>query len=66
MIMTAPWTQETPTAALVLADGTVIYGKGVGAKCGAEWFSAAVEPLRRSVNRNPPHPLVEMMGLARA
>ena len=29
--MTAPWTQETPTAALVLADGTVIYGKGVGA-----------------------------------
>ncbi|MGV0875672.1 glutamine-hydrolyzing carbamoyl-phosphate synthase small subunit [Martelella sp. FLE1502] len=31
MIMTAPWTQETPTAALVLADGTVIYGKGVGA-----------------------------------
>ncbi|WP_174801839.1 glutamine-hydrolyzing carbamoyl-phosphate synthase small subunit [Martelella limonii] len=31
MIMTAPWTQEKPTAALVLADGTVIYGKGVGA-----------------------------------
>ncbi|WP_180897552.1 glutamine-hydrolyzing carbamoyl-phosphate synthase small subunit [Martelella soudanensis] len=31
MMMTAPWTQETPTAALVLADGTVIYGKGVGA-----------------------------------
>ena len=29
--MTAPWTQEKPTAALVLADGTVIYGKGVGA-----------------------------------
>jgi len=31
--MTTPsaWTTEKPTAVLVLADGTVIYGKGVGA-----------------------------------
>ena len=29
--MTSPWTKEKPTAVLVLADGTVIYGKGVGA-----------------------------------
>ena len=28
---TAPWTAETPTALLVLADGTVIEGRGVGA-----------------------------------
>jgi len=27
----APWTQEKPTALLVLADGTVIEGKGIGA-----------------------------------
>ena len=27
----APWTQEKPTALLVLADGTVIEGKGLGA-----------------------------------
>jgi carbamoyl-phosphate synthase small subunit len=29
--MTAPWTTETATALLVLADGTVIEGKGIGA-----------------------------------
>ncbi|WP_092936305.1 glutamine-hydrolyzing carbamoyl-phosphate synthase small subunit [Rhizobium sp. 9140] len=29
--MTAPWTIETATAMLVLADGTVIEGKGIGA-----------------------------------
>lgn len=29
--MTAPWTTETATAMLVLADGTVIEGKGIGA-----------------------------------
>ena len=28
---TAPWTTETPTAVLVLADGTVIRGRGLGA-----------------------------------
>ena len=28
---TAPWTTETPTALLVLADGTVIAGRGLGA-----------------------------------
>ncbi len=28
---TAPWTTEKPTALLVLADGTVIEGKGIGA-----------------------------------
>ena len=28
---TAPWTIETPTALLVLADGTVIEGRGLGA-----------------------------------
>ena len=28
---TAPWTRETPTAIIVLADGTVIEGKGCGA-----------------------------------
>ncbi|KQS73075.1 carbamoyl phosphate synthase small subunit [Rhizobium sp. Leaf371] len=31
MPMTAPWTTETATAMLVLADGTVIEGKGIGA-----------------------------------
>ncbi|OLP57147.1 carbamoyl phosphate synthase small subunit [Rhizobium rhizosphaerae] len=31
MSATTPWTTETPTALLVLADGTVIEGKGVGA-----------------------------------
>ena len=29
--MTAPWTNEKPTALLVLADGTVIEGRGLGA-----------------------------------
>ncbi len=29
--MTAPWTSQKPTALLVLGDGTVIEGKGVGA-----------------------------------
>lgn len=28
---TSPWTEEKPTALLVLADGTVIEGKGIGA-----------------------------------
>ncbi|MEA3534237.1 glutamine-hydrolyzing carbamoyl-phosphate synthase small subunit [Rhizobium sp. CC-YZS058] len=28
---TAPWSEERPTAVLVLADGTVIEGKGIGA-----------------------------------
>ena len=27
----APWTEEKPTALLVLADGTIIEGKGCGA-----------------------------------
>ncbi|MGA1802515.1 glutamine-hydrolyzing carbamoyl-phosphate synthase small subunit [Rhizobium sp. HT1-10] len=31
MTATAPWTTELPTAMLVLADGTVIEGKGIGA-----------------------------------
>jgi carbamoyl-phosphate synthase small subunit len=31
MTTTAPWTEEKPTALLVLADGTVIEGKGIGA-----------------------------------
>jgi carbamoyl-phosphate synthase small subunit len=31
MTATAPWTTEDPTALLVLADGTVIEGKGIGA-----------------------------------
>jgi carbamoyl-phosphate synthase small subunit len=31
MTATAPWTTENPTALLVLADGTVIEGKGIGA-----------------------------------
>ena len=31
MASTAPWTQEKPTAVLVLADGTVIEGRGIGA-----------------------------------
>ncbi|PTM92616.1 carbamoyl-phosphate synthase small subunit [Mycoplana dimorpha] len=31
MTSTAPWTSEKPTALLVLADGTVIEGKGIGA-----------------------------------
>ncbi|SEL63662.1 carbamoyl-phosphate synthase small subunit [Xaviernesmea oryzae] len=31
MSATSPWTTETPTALLVLSDGTVIEGKGVGA-----------------------------------
>ena len=31
MTSTAPWTTEKPTALLVLADGTVIEGKGIGA-----------------------------------
>ncbi|MGN6550709.1 MAG: glutamine-hydrolyzing carbamoyl-phosphate synthase small subunit [Pararhizobium sp.] len=31
MTTTAPWTTEKPTALLVLADGTVIEGKGLGA-----------------------------------
>ncbi|WP_348272113.1 glutamine-hydrolyzing carbamoyl-phosphate synthase small subunit [Rhizobium sp. NFR03] len=31
MPMTAPWTTKTATAMLVLADGTVIEGKGIGA-----------------------------------
>lgn len=31
MTATAPWTTEKPTAMLVLADGTVIEGKGIGA-----------------------------------
>jgi len=29
---TAPWTEEILTAVLVLADGTAIYGRGLGAK----------------------------------
>ncbi|MCO6185520.1 glutamine-hydrolyzing carbamoyl-phosphate synthase small subunit [Rhizobium sp. L1K21] len=32
MTVTAPWTEEKPTALLVLADGTVIEGKGIGAE----------------------------------
>lgn len=32
MTTTAPWTTEKPTALLVLADGTVIEGKGIGAE----------------------------------
>ena len=28
---TAPWASQTPTALLVLADGTVIEGRGLGA-----------------------------------
>ncbi len=32
MTATAPWTQEKPTALLVLADGTVIEGRGIGAE----------------------------------
>ena len=32
----APWTQEKPTAVLVLDNGTVIYGKGIGATGSAE------------------------------
>jgi len=31
MMATAPWTTEKPTALLVLADGTVIEGRGLGA-----------------------------------
>jgi len=31
MTTTAPWTTEVPTALLVLADGTVIEGRGLGA-----------------------------------
>jgi carbamoyl-phosphate synthase small subunit len=31
MAATLPWSTEKPTAALVLADGTVIYGRGLGA-----------------------------------
>ncbi|MGD9913963.1 MAG: glutamine-hydrolyzing carbamoyl-phosphate synthase small subunit [Rhizobiaceae bacterium] len=31
MTATAPWTTEVPTALLVLADGTVIEGRGLGA-----------------------------------
>ncbi|MDO9414730.1 glutamine-hydrolyzing carbamoyl-phosphate synthase small subunit [Pararhizobium sp.] len=31
MTTTAPWTTQKPTALLVLADGTVIEGKGIGA-----------------------------------
>ncbi|WP_064684475.1 glutamine-hydrolyzing carbamoyl-phosphate synthase small subunit [Rhizobium bangladeshense] len=31
MTATAPWTNDKPTALLVLADGTVIEGKGIGA-----------------------------------
>ncbi|MEN9896195.1 MAG: glutamine-hydrolyzing carbamoyl-phosphate synthase small subunit [Pseudomonadota bacterium] len=31
MTATAPWTIEKPTAKLVLADGTIIEGKGIGA-----------------------------------
>ena len=31
MTTTAPWTTAKPTAVLVLADGTVIEGKGIGA-----------------------------------
>jgi carbamoyl-phosphate synthase small subunit len=31
MTATAPWTTEKPTALLVLADGTVIEGRGLGA-----------------------------------
>ncbi len=31
MATTAPWTTEAPTALLVLADGTVIEGRGLGA-----------------------------------
>ncbi|MDR7034890.1 glutamine-hydrolyzing carbamoyl-phosphate synthase small subunit [Mesorhizobium sp. BE184] len=31
MATTAPWTTEVPTALLVLADGTVIEGRGLGA-----------------------------------
>ncbi|WP_160008074.1 glutamine-hydrolyzing carbamoyl-phosphate synthase small subunit [Rhizobium sp. 18055] len=31
MTATAPWTTEKPTALLVLADGTVIEGRGIGA-----------------------------------
>ncbi len=31
MTATAPWTTEKPTALLVLSDGTVIEGKGIGA-----------------------------------
>ncbi|TCT39051.1 glutamine-hydrolyzing carbamoyl-phosphate synthase small subunit [Martelella mediterranea] len=31
MTASSAWTTEKPTAVLVLADGTVIYGKGVGA-----------------------------------
>ena len=31
MTTTAPWTTEKPTALLVLADGTVIEGRGLGA-----------------------------------
>ena len=32
----APWTEERPTAVLVLDNGTVIYGQGVGATGSAE------------------------------
>ena len=31
MTATAPWTSKKPTAVLVLADGTVIEGIGIGA-----------------------------------
>jgi carbamoyl-phosphate synthase small subunit len=30
MARTAPWTTTAPTACLVLADGAVIYGRGLG------------------------------------
>ena len=32
MASTAPWSQQKPTALLVLADGTVIEGRGLGAE----------------------------------
>ena len=35
--MSAPWTQSTPTALIVLADGTLIYGNG----CGADGIASA-------------------------
>ena len=43
--LNAPWTVRTPTALLVLADGTIIEGFGLGATGAADELRGCFEPL---------------------
>ena len=49
---TAPWSKEVPTACLVLADGTVIRGRGLGATRSAVGALTTIEPPPEMVTRS--------------